>query len=279
MELRMVSWNLHGAALWNELAGDVVDLALLQEARFPPEGFLHEVIPGHPAWQIDGWEQRPSAAAVALLSDRVRLAGQLRVLPLGYAGWDEMAVSRPGTIAAASVQAVEGGEPITVVSVYAPWERPVPSGSSAWIYADASAHRIISDISALIGHPTDHRIIVAGDWNLLHGYGESGDPYWKGRYGTVFDRMEALGLSFVGPQFNKEMPVGRQAAPARPELPEGSLDLPTFRGNGDPASATRQLDFVFASKGIADQVTATARNLPENWGPSDHCRIDITVAL
>lgn len=45
---------------------------------------------------------------------------------------------------------------------------------------------------------TRHRLIVAGDWNILRGYGEYGSKYWKARYDTVFDRAEALGLRFVG---------------------------------------------------------------------------------
>jgi hypothetical protein len=54
-----------------------------------------------------------------------------------------------------------------------------------------------------------HRLIVAGDWNLLRGYGEHGDRYWQARYDTVFARAETLGLSFVGPEY----PNGRQASP------------------------------------------------------------------
>ena len=60
--------------------------------------------------------------------------------------------------------------------------------------ADGTAHRILSDLSPLLGgRRVPHRLIVAGDWNLLRGYGENGDGYWKARYDTVFDRAEALG--------------------------------------------------------------------------------------
>ena len=40
---------------------------------------------------------------------------------------------------------------------------------------------------------------------------------WKGRYATVFDRMAAIGLPLVGPQY----PNGRQADPWPDELPGG----------------------------------------------------------
>jgi hypothetical protein len=42
---------------------------------------------------------------------------------------------------------------------------------SSWIHADASVHRLISDLSVLIGRQRGHKIIVAGDLNVLYGYG------------------------------------------------------------------------------------------------------------
>ena len=114
---------------------------------------------------------------------------------------------------------------------------------SSWIYADASVHRIISDMSALIGRQSGHEIIAAGDLNVLHAYGEGGSPYWAHRYGTIFERFESIGLSFVGPQ----APNGLPAEPRPAELPEFSKDVPTFRTHrATPSSASRQRDFVFA---------------------------------
>ena len=164
-------------------------------------------------------------------------------------------------------------EPIIVVSMYAVWESPASKRS--WIFADASAHRLISDLSLLVGNQRGHRIIVSGDFNILYGYGDNGSPYWARRYMTVFDRMEAIGLRFVGPQ----SPNGAQADPWPAELPADSKNVPTFRTRrGDPSTATRQLDFVFASESIADRVQTTALNRPEEWGPSDHCRVRIVVS-
>ena len=83
--------------------------------------------------------------------------------------------------------------------------------------------------------------------------------------------MEALGLRFVGPQAPEG---GRQAAPWPKELPVDSLNVPTFYHNRQtPFTATRQLDFVFASESIADRVKVKALNRVKEWGPSDHCRI------
>lgn len=62
----------------------------------------------------------------------------------------------------------------------------------------------------------------------------------------------------------------RQTAPACP---------PTTTAARPPETASRQLDFVFASKFIADKVHVRALNQPEQWGPSDHCEIAIEVDL
>lgn len=70
------------------------------------------------------------------------------------------------------------GKPLLIASMYGLWERPHASTGSAWIYADASVHRAISDLAGLIGQQSGHNIIAAGDLNILHGYGEDGCAYW-----------------------------------------------------------------------------------------------------
>src|SRR4051794_5452839 len=50
-----------------------------------------------------------------------------------------------------------------------PCGRPRGRGSGLMV-SEANAHRIVSDISMLstvIDQPEEHRIIVAGDWNIL----------------------------------------------------------------------------------------------------------------
>jgi hypothetical protein len=132
-------------------------------------------------------------------------------------------------------------------------------------------------LAALIDHPESHRIIVAGDWNILYGYGERGSSYWAERYGSAFKRMDALGFKFCGPQ----APAGgRQADPWPEELPADSRCVPTFyHSRSSPTDATRQVDFVFASDSLASDVRVEALNDPASWGPSDHCRILIEVDL
>jgi len=143
------------------------------------------------------------------------------------------------------------------------------------IYPDGSVHRVISDLSSLIGRETGHRLLAAGDLNILYGYGEHGSGYWGSPLCHCVSRMSALGLVFVGPQ----APGGRRADPWPDELPRSSNNVPTYHtARQAPAGATRQLDFVFASSGLAPGVRVTALNEPDRWGPSDHCRVVIEVA-
>ena len=159
--------------------------------------------------------------------------------------------------------------------MYALWGKPHTVTGGGWIYADGAAHRLISDLSAFIGQQKGHRILAAGDLNVLYGYGEHGSAYWASRYATVFSRMAALGLPFAGPQ----APAGRQSEPWPDELPRTSDNVPTYHtSHQTPATATRQLDFVFASNSLAERVRTKALNQPHQWGPSDHCRVEIEVA-
>jgi hypothetical protein len=272
--MRLLSWNMgHREAHWHVLTStNDIDVALLQEAVPPPEGGVRQTIPAAgECWRTAG-ANRHFCAAIAQLSDRVSLR-PVRTTSLADAGGDELGVSLPGTLAAGRVTD-ESAEQITVVSMYAAWSSPIPWTKGSWIYADASAHRLISDLSALVASQRGHRILVAGDLNVLFGHGEHGSDYWRARYETVFTRMAAIGLPFVGPQY----PNGEQCTPWPRELPRDSKNVPTFRTrNTDPSSGTRQLDFVFASRDLAPRVSVRARNAPSDWGPSDHCRLEIEV--
>ena len=275
--MRIVSWNIKRLEeAWRLLAADPsLDVALLQEATPPPSEVTCAVVPLRDSecrWTMPGYKT-PFRTAVACLSDRVSMHPR-GTAAIGHALAGEIPVSRNGSLAAADI--VNGDERITCISAYSAWENVSsgPDAAGTWIISDASAHRLISDISTLIATQRGHKIIVAGDFNLLHGHGDHGSAYWKRRYQTVFDRMETLGLRFVGPQ----APNGRQADPWPAELPPDSKNVPTFHASQQtPASATRQLDFVFVSESLAPRTTVRAINMPEEWGPSDHCRVVIDV--
>jgi endonuclease/exonuclease/phosphatase family metal-dependent hydrolase len=271
--VKLISWNINRRVeAWQTLLESGADIALLQEASQPPADVATrlEVSPG--TWRTAGAATRPWRATVVKVSDHVAIEW-FNTVSIDEASDGDLAVSRIGTLAAAEV-IPPSGEPFIVASLYGLWESPHRHTNSDWIYADASVHRLISDLSALIGRSSGHRIIAAGDLNILYGYGEHGSSYWRERYATVFARMNALGLSFIGPQ----LPAGRPAEPWPGELPSTSKNVPTYHTNRQtPATATRQLDFVFASSNFADRIQLTAVNDVESWGPSDHCRIEIEI--
>ncbi|MXW07445.1 MAG: hypothetical protein F4Z87_04865 [Gammaproteobacteria bacterium] len=265
--MKIVSWNMaHKYDSWRTLTEMKVDLALLQETCKPPSDVAEHIEIDPAPWRagVRGrWR-----TAIAKLSDRVCVEW-LEPKPIASTSYQEFAVSTPGTLSAARIYPISG-DPIVVVSMCSEWERPHFSTGSSWIYADASAHRIVSDLAIFVGRQKGHRVIAAGDLNILRGYGEGGSKYWRARYDTVFARFDAMGLPFVGPQH----PNGKQAEPWPSELPEDSKTVPTFHSNRQsPATAARQLDFVFASDSLADHLRVRALNEPETWGPSDHCRI------
>ena len=279
--VKVVSWNIGKREKpWRDLVSMArdgeADLALLQEAGSPP-GDLVDRIEYEDAvfWNrqlYDRW------ALIVKLSDRIKVEPYRQVPPISELGEDAIGVSGIGTIAAARV--VPCGcddEAFVAVSMYARWMKPHPSTKSRWGvgYSDASAHRIISDLSAFIGHtnPTKHRILAAGDLNMF--YGAIGSRLsLPQRDRTVWERMHALGLEFLGPQ----APHGRPAESEPDDVPSDTKNVPTFyRPWTKPETAVNQLDYAFASRGFHEKVSVRAMNDIEEWGPSDHCRLMIEV--
>lgn len=280
--MKIISWNMaHRHDSWRTLLDMDIDLALLQEAGKPPPD-VAERIQADPAIEVDSapWEtmivggRAKFRTAIVKLSDRIEI-DWIEVKPIDAAKAEDLVTTSPGTLAAALVTP-PSGSPLVVVSMYAQWvSTHARSGRRPLDFSDGSAHHIVSDLSAFIADEDRHRVLAAGDLNILRGYGEYGNRYWGTRYKTVFDRMEVMRLLCVGPEY----PNGRQADPWPNELPRGSRNVPTFHhARQSPDSATRQLDYVFASTVLANSLTVRALNEPGEWGPSDHCRIEIELA-
>ncbi len=291
MSTKIVSWNISARrAPWQELSEMGADVALLQEAREPPADVREKVeLGGKKHWDSHSWnsdwykenDRFPNLydrwAMVVKLSDRVDVEWFNQVSPICDAAAGEFPVSGIGTVAAARVTPRDA-PPFIVVFMYARWTRPHPSIKSKWGtgYPDGQAHRIISDLSTFIGDtdPSTHRILAAGDLNMDY------DTLGNERYSlavrerTVWQRMEAIGLEYMGPQY----PAGRRADPIPKHLPRDTKNVPTYRGNKTPASAGLQLDHAFASRGFHKSVTVRALNGVAEWGSSDHCRLLIDVA-
>ena len=280
--IRLVSWNVDKRGEpWRELnemahRGEV-DVALLQEAGSPSGDLADKIqVEDHVLWNrhlYDRW------SLVVGLSDRVKVENFRQVPPVSVLGEGQIGVSGIGTIAAAKVTPLDRPKKAFVaVSMYARWMMPHPSTRSPWTSgaSDVSAHRILSDLSAFIGHenPEKHRILAAGDLNMF--YGATGrDLSLPERERTVWDRFKALGLEFLGPQ----APNGRQASTMPADVPQDTRNVPTFYPRGKSAAdATSQLDYAFASRGFHESVAVRALNEVDGWGPSDHCRILIKVA-
>jgi hypothetical protein len=222
--VKVIAWNLaHREESWRFLAATDADIALVQEAAPPPLDVAQKIAVDPAPWKTAGAGcHRPWRTAVVKLSERVNVEWfESKTIPDAKPG--ELAVSRLGTLAAAIVTPLTG-KSVIVASMYAPWEKFHAAAQSGQIYADASVHRVISDLTTFVGHNHKHRIIAAGDLNILYGYGENGSAHWACRYETVCNRMAALGLPFVGPQ----APNGRCAEPWPRELPQTSKNVPTY---------------------------------------------------
>ncbi len=287
MTTRLVCWNVAGRKKpWDQLAEMDADVALLQEALTPHLRRRSEIPEGH--WNSHCWNSDWYKAywprltdrwpAVVRLSKRVEVDYFVQVGPISETRCDQFAVSGIGAVAAARVRPKDGTEPFTVVSMYARWMSPHPAAETNFAvgYADGSAHRIISDLSAFIGKvdPSSHRIIAAGDLNTT--YGSKAAPNWtEARDDSIWSRMDALGLEFLGPQ----APNGRQAEPIPDFMPPDTKNVVTYytRAQKGPSKADRQLDYVFASRGFHESIRTCALNTVEDWGASDHCRLLIEV--
>ena len=286
---RIVCWNIakrHDP--WRELVDMDADVALLQEAGQVPPDVADKVDTGDRehwdanAWNSDWYSGRWDRISdrwpmVVKLSDGVDVEWFKQIGPISEPLEDEIAVSGIGTIAAARVSPRDA-DPFIVVSMYARWIKPHPSTNSKWRvgYSDGSAHRIISDLSAFIGDtdPGTHRVLAAGDLNMFYGATHDNRLSLTDRERTVFERMDALGLEFLGPQ----SPDGRQASPRPQGLPEDTKNVPTYyTTTRSPETAENQLDYAFASRGFHEDIKVRAMNEPKEWGSSDHCRLLIEV--
>ena len=262
--MKIVCWNMaHSRRSWDALVQMAdVDIALLQEASRLPAEFRHTVEVDRRLWdkRHSDWMVYPSV--VARLTDRVS-ARFIENRPIGDPYSHDFYTSEWGTLGAAVVKSDDQIEPITVVSMAAGGDSYTrESGSPSRREAIGSVHRLISDLARLVGRRS--RVIAAGDWSINRGWSSHPTAIWNERealhFRTAFDRMRALG-------FRHLMPEGRRGY---------HDDVVTFKPIGmPPAEAWGQLDYVFATENIADHVTVRALNQPDEWGPSDHCRLVI----
>ncbi len=206
--IKVVSWNVaKRSEPWCELAemarrGEA-DVALLQEAGDPPDGLGHSLryendifwdrcsfrYEDDDVWEPPFFDRWP---LVVQLSDRVEVEWFRQIPPISELGERDIGASGIGTMAAARV--TPRGRPeeaFVAVSMYARWMRAhLTAAKRPGLSADGSAHRILSDLQTFIAYddPSRHRILAAGDLNLIYGSTGRTKTYLQ-RERTVWDRL------------------------------------------------------------------------------------------
>lgn len=280
--VKIVCWNIKMSLdAYPTLQEMDADVALLQEVGPGAAEQMEDALCGVKHWD---WETHGRWPAVLKLSNRVKVRW-FRPIPLmaKEEKKNQIAVSDLPTLAAACVTPLPDGEPFIVMSMYARWYCPHPLADNKYKYSDASVHRIISDLTAFIGGwPKEPRIIAAGDLNTIYGAAEGSELETPVRAQTIFDRMRAIGMDFVGPRAGDG---GRKADPPTDDVSPHTCNVPTYlshpqmtRYEEEDILSGNQLDYVFASRGLHESVRVHAMNRTrDEWGPSDHCRIVIDV--
>ena len=152
--MKLISWNIaRRTEAWEALIGSDAAIGIIQEANKPPEGLLKNGQFDNVPWQTVGDDTdkvRNWRTAIVKISSDVEVEW-IEPKSLEKAGSGEFGVSQLGTLSAAKVKP-PNEEPIIVISAYGLWKSPHATTGSSWIMADASVHRLISDISSFIGH-------------------------------------------------------------------------------------------------------------------------------
>jgi endonuclease/exonuclease/phosphatase family metal-dependent hydrolase len=161
-----------------------------------------------------------------------------------------LTISHPGQWVAISLS---GDIKISFVSIYGIFDRM----KNRPIFADATLHRAISDLTWLLLSKKE-RIVIGGDFNIWQDYGRL-----KKRYQTIFDRLKAHGLDLAGP-FNLSPLLN---CPCND--PVNCRHVHTHRNRTSPEKPF-QNDFIF-SRGV--KVSCAALNEERHWVHSDHCPI------
>ena len=284
--VKIVCWNIgRSPDAYPALQEMDADIALLQEVGTGAAEGMASMLGGHEHWEnYPEWNRHNGWPAVVKLSNRVEVKW-FRPVPLmaREEAEDQIAVSDLPTLAAAPVTPLPDGEPFIVVSMYARGYRPHPLADNHYEFTDASVHRIISDLTGFVGGwPKAPRIIAAGDLNTIYGAREESKWETPIRAQTIFDRMCAIGMEFVGPRAGDG---SRKADPPTDDVRPSTCNVPTRLSPQRKSEFKKcdilsgnQLDYVFASRGLDEVVRVYALNKTvDEWGPSDHCRIVIDV--
>jgi Endonuclease/Exonuclease/phosphatase family len=272
--MRLISWNMNQRTgswrLLSELMREYdVGAAMVQEAVAPPNGIeqtlkvFSDPSLGDTPWRtpVPTGTTRTFASAVAVRSD---VPAEAWVpMPLGSAAYGAPAISHPGQWVAVGTGDVD--DRTWIVSLYGLWDTMPDSGD---IFAEATLHRAISDLTWLLQARSTRRVVIAGDLNIWLGYGHK---KWEPRYRTVFDRLAAYGLEVAGPYRMTEEPLA--GCPCKAGA--GCKHVRTYRHMHRADSTPYQNDYVFVRGGRVTRCEALDEE--RCWATSDHCPIFVEL--
>ena len=196
--VRVVSWNMaHKQESWRHLPDMECGLALLQETCRPPDEIAGKVEVDPAPWPAAERDSRVKwRSAIAVLSDRVAVEW-LSAEPLGRAAYGHLAVSSPGTLAAARVQP-RAGKSFAAVFMHAELESPI-EGEGRWIFTDSSAHRLVSDLG---------RLLYETRWGFADLEHHSGSPHRPAMFRSTQAVIAAQGSASAGSRMQDKSPSG-----------------------------------------------------------------------
>ena len=255
--MKIVSWNMQNKKeSWRFLVDQHqdYDFAFVSEACVPPQNARR--IADDNDWDIpyDTWDLQPGEK---------RKKYRQEVLGIRE-GWQLVRLDRDEVVEAAS-----SSLPPKHDQIFRRWHRVAIASNADEQYClvcVVSGHGQAQSLPLLIAgvraalrrrsYDPTIPIIIAGDLTT----NEQKSP-------EMFARMSEMGLPWAGPCGANYIHISG-LKPHQRETPE---------------TAHRRLNHVFVSEGLVDRASVTAlnkadKNLPDYWGPSDHCRILIEIA-
>jgi len=257
--IRVATWNLKQAvapqanpgACWSWLAEHVdPDLVVLTEAKIPAGGV-------HTGWTAiwDPAWQGPRRAWGTVVAARGLELAPVQEVP-GGDHTRPLAFTWPGVTFAADVLR-NGDRWATIVGHYSVTKDF--DGTSCG-HGAFSTSQFLDDLEPLLGTDRADRLIVAGDFNLL--------PF------DVTDLLYDVGLIDL-------IDLTRDERPPLPNCRMCDLGpecghLWTHRNTGGRNPSAQQIDFIFASEGMVNEVGAVyggSQSYPDVWDVSDHAPV------
>ena len=236
-----------------------------------PAAFSKEGTRSRQYWDKDGvrtlYDRTKWSAAVvvplgaeSLGEDDVRASIPTRKSPLIDIPFEN---SRPGTWVAATAKA--STETITCISLYGLIEEPT----------DASMHRSLSEISPIFSDSTYKKLVLlGGDFNVGTGLTEPADAAERSR--IVLERIEAYGMTDCLAAWRKDHGLPPLSGCKCVDEPcTHTLTRLTPNKKGQSISWEKriapQVDYLFASKVLADRLDDVVEIHPDEWERySDH---------